>query len=367
MQEIICNLHMHSTYSDGHATHAEIAAAASRAGIDAVIVTDHNVWVNGLEGYYPLEGSPQEQSPAGSAANRRILVLVGEEIHDPLRDPQKNHLLAFGANQELALYGADPQRLINRIRQAGGLAFIAHPFDDAMPAFGEDDLSWVDWQIDDYTGIELWNGMSEIKSVSKNRLSAIFYAFFPRYMPHGPLERTLKLWDSLLSKGRQVVAVGGSDAHALPLRLGPLRRTIYPYEFHFRCVNNHLLAPAPLTGSLSADRQAVLDALRQGHAFVGYDLPTPTRGFRFTAQGREGIAQQGDTIPLLSGVTLQIRLPQKAECRLLANGSLVKTWRDREICSLSINQPGIYRVEVYIQFLGARRGWIFSNPIYIRP
>jgi predicted metal-dependent phosphoesterase TrpH len=52
MHELVINLHMHTPYSDGFGTHDQIAAAAMRAGLDAVIVTDHNVWVNGPEDYY---------------------------------------------------------------------------------------------------------------------------------------------------------------------------------------------------------------------------------------------------------------------------------------------------------------------------
>ena len=52
MQEIIVNLHMHTRYSDGSGTHRDIAQAAMQAGVDAVIVTDHNVLVQGVEGYY---------------------------------------------------------------------------------------------------------------------------------------------------------------------------------------------------------------------------------------------------------------------------------------------------------------------------
>ena len=43
MPEIVINLHMHTTYSDGSGTHADIANAAIKAGLDAVIITDHNV------------------------------------------------------------------------------------------------------------------------------------------------------------------------------------------------------------------------------------------------------------------------------------------------------------------------------------
>ena len=52
MQEVIINLHMHTRYSDGSGRHKDIAAAAFKAGVDVVIVTDHNIVVHGFEGYY---------------------------------------------------------------------------------------------------------------------------------------------------------------------------------------------------------------------------------------------------------------------------------------------------------------------------
>ena len=353
MEELIVNLHMHTTYSDGHGTHADIARAAGRAGLDAVIVTDHNVFVNGVDGYYKEGGS-------------RVLVIVGEEIHDQVRDPQKNHLLVMGAGRELATFARNPQILLDQVKSAGGLAFIAHPFDDPMPAFGEDDLSWVDWQVHGYTGIEIWNGLSELKSVAHNILEAVFYALNPKYMAHGPLARTLSKWDELLLSGKKVVAVGGADAHATPHTYGPLTRVIFPYEFHFKAINNHLLAPTALKEDVLGDRQMILDTLRAGHSFVGYDLPFPTRGFRFTANGKDGSVMMGDEISSKGGVTLQIRLPTRTECHLIQDGHVVKTWRNKDICTYITSTPGIYRVEAYIHYLGARRGWIFSNPIYIR-
>jgi hypothetical protein len=353
MDELVANLHMHTTYSDGTGTHQDIAHAALKTDLDVIIVTDHNIYVHGPEGYYQAEG-------------RKVLMLVGEEVHNNTRIPQKNHLLVIGAARELATFAQKPQNLIDQTYKAGGLSFIAHPFDDELKAFGEDDISWVDWEVRGYTGIELWNGFSELKSVVKGKLDGIFYAYFPKYMACGPLPQTLKKWDELTTSGQKTVAVGGSDAHALRLRLGPLRRTVFPYDFHFRAVNTHLLVERPLSSDLAADRSMVLDALRKGHAFIGYDLPHPTRGFRFTAQGKDTIVSMGDEIRLGNGVTLQIRLPVKAECRLIYNGEHLRTWQDREICTYIAARPGVYRVECYIPYLGRQRGWIFSNPIYVR-
>jgi hypothetical protein len=352
MHELVINLHMHTCYSDGSGTHEEIAQAAIRAGLDAVIVTDHNVLVNGLPDYY-------------RDGDRSVLVLIGEEIHDTRRDPQKNHLLVFGANRELATQAEDPQQLIHSVRNSGGLAFIAHPNDPAAPAFGEPDISWVSWEVQDFTGIELWNAMSEFKSLMKNKLAALIYGFNPRLVARGPFPATLRKWDELLAKGKPVVAIGGSDAHAFPASLGPIHRKIFPYEFHFKAVNTHILVPEPPEGDAAKDRRLILEALRLGHAFIGYDLPASTRGFRFTAQGKEGMFWMGDTVSLDSGVTLQISLPIRTECRLLKNGELIKVWRKREICTFIATEPGVYRVEVYLSYLGRRRGWIYSNPIYV--
>ena len=148
--------------------------------------------------------------------------------------------------------------------------------------------------------------------------------------------------------------------------MGPLRRTIFPYRFHFQTINTHIFTPEPLTGDIDHDRHLVLDALRKGHAFIGYDLPAKTEGFRFTAQGAGGRAWMGDEISSKGGVTLQIRLPLRTWCHLLKDGQVIKAWRDRVNCTHITSEPGVYRVEVFIPFYFRRRGWIFSNPIYIR-
>lgn len=353
MYELVVNLHMHTHYSDGHTSHAEIAQAAIRSELDVVIVTDHNVWVQGPEDTY-------------KDGDKKVMLLVGEELHDRTREPQKNHLLVFGADRELSSYAHDPQTLIDTVNKAGAIAYIAHPVDPPAPAVGEPDISWEDWAVHGYTGIELWNGMSEFKSRLHSYLHALYYAFNPKRVARGPFSETLRRWDELLKDGRRVSAIGGSDAHAFPARLGPIRRTLFPYEFHFKTINTHIYVPKPLNGDLVEDKRMVLEALRGGCAFIGYDLPGRTNGFRFTAQGKDETAYMGGEISAQFGVTFLIRLPMRAECCLIKDGKLIKTWRKRENCTYITSEPGAYRVEVYTPYLGRRRGWIFSNPIYVR-
>jgi hypothetical protein len=353
MHEIVVNLHMHTRYSDGSGTHKDIAQAAMQTGLDAVVVTDHNVLVQGLEGYYRY-------------GRRRVLLLVGQEVHDQDRDPQKNHLLVFNANRDLSYLADDPQTLINGVRDAGGLCFIAHPKDPEAPAFHETDISWVSWEVQNYTGLELWNGFSELKTVIPTKLHGLFYAFFPQFIGHYPIPETIERWDELLSTGRRIVALGGSDAHAMHMHLGPLHRVIFPYEFHFRTVNTHVLITEPLTGEVLTDKKMIYEALAEGHCFVGYDLPAATRGFTFKAKGIGQSAIMGDTLAAKGGVTLQARIPLRAEIRLLKDGIQIGLWKKSEACTYIATEPGVYRVEVYINYLGKKRGWIYSNPIYLR-
>ena len=352
MEEIVVNLHMHTHYSDGTGSHQDIALAAMESGLDAVIVTDHNVLVIGLEGYI-------------KNGAKRVLMLIGEEIHDQDRDPQKNHLLVFGAEDEMAIFADDPQSLINNVRESGGLSFIAHPNDPSAPAFNETDITWEDWSVNNFTGLELWNGLSELKTLLHTRLHGVFYGLFPALTAHKPPTKTLKIWDELLAK-RRVVAICGSDAHALKLRLGLLTRVVYPYNFHFHAINTHVFIPDPLTRDVQTDKNMIYEALANGHCFVGYDLPVSTRGFRFTAHGDETSGMMGDEIQARGGVTLQAYLPSSAEIRLIKNGKVVQIAKKAQALTFITREPGVFRVEAYRVYLGRKRGWVFSNPIYVR-
>ena len=342
------NLHVHTPYSDGQARHAEIAEVAGKAGLDFVIVTDHNVWVEGFEQYYD-----------------QVLLLVGEEIHDVRRQPQANHLLVFNAEAELATEAADPQALINEVDQRGGFCYLAHPFEYRSP-LGPDlaPIPWVDWDVTGYVGLEIWNYMSEFKALARGKPSATLYAYLPALGITGPFRVTLRKWDELLSQGRRVAAIGGSDAHGDTYSLGPLRRVVFPYEHLFRCVNTHIISERPLSGELENDKKIIYDALRGGHTWVGYDLLAPTAGFRFTARSINTQATIGDELVRTAATKFDVQTPHSGDIRLLCNGRAVARAKGRQLQYTTAN-PGVYRVEVYRNHWLGRRGWIFSSPIYV--
>ena len=119
--ELAGNLHVHSVYSDGTGLHREVVEAAGRAGLDFVIVTDHNVWVDGLEG---VHGG--------------VVLLVGEEVHHVYRQPEASHLLVYGAEAELATGpGGARQAEVSEARRKGLPSGAAGPGSEAAAiAFG---------------------------------------------------------------------------------------------------------------------------------------------------------------------------------------------------------------------------------------
>lgn len=352
MIELTGNVHIHTRYSDGSFYHAELAALAAKAGLDFLLTTDHNVSVQGVDRWHVF--------PTG----RRVLLLAGEEIHHQDRTPQKNHLLAFGASGAYSRLAPDPQALIDAINADGGAAFLAHPFDPAAPIIGEDSLGWVSWDVQGYAGLEIWNYMSEFKSLLRNRIAMIFYALFPSLGIRGPDPETLAQWDRLLAAGGRVSAIGGSDSHGNEYSLGPLHKTVFPYAYLFRTVNMHLLLEK-ITGNVQADGRAITAALRNGRGWVAYDLPQRTKGFRFWAEGAKGLAWMGEDIPLSTGPVLRASFPSAVRWRILCPGrGVVRQGRGMEM-EFEPAVPGAYRLEARRTFRGRSRGWIFANPIYI--
>lgn len=365
MHEYVGNMHIHTLYSDGEKWHRDVAHDAARAGLDFIIVTDHNVWVHDVEGYYEFDEG-------------RVLLLTGEEVHDVRRQPQANHFLVYGARQEMSPYAPDPQALINATHSAGGCGFLAHPFEQELPLLPEGgDLGWHNWEVDGYHGLEIWNYMSSFKNEIarklqqlpwKNglysRLHMVRMALNPERYVTGPEPEVLAKWDELLAEGKRMTAIGNSDAHGTPMSMGPITRTIFPYEFLFRAVNTHVLLREELQGELAHDRALILGAIGRGNSWVGYDMPHPTRGFRFSGQGAtKGI--MGDRVKLDTGATLQVLAPVRTQIRLIHRGETIAAAENGENLTYTPLEPGAYRVECTILYEGQARGWIYSNPIYL--
>lgn len=328
--EIIANIHIHTKYSDGTRYHQEIAQIAAECGLDVIIITDHNIFVKGFDGYHSFNG-------------KQVLLITGEEIHDKNRIPQKSHLLAIGIDKSYVRFASNPQELINKINEGGGSSFIAHAYDPALPAFGEDNLSWDDWSVYGFTGMEIWNYLSEFKIHVKHILDALLYALIPQFLAVQPPEQIIERWDALLLSGQHVVGIGGGDAHTLIYQIGPFTKEVFPYRYHFNTINTHILLENPLTGSAEKDRELILEMLKSGRVFVANDGVKTSRGFRFTAQTGIQSFSMGSRVKFQKELILKANLPYRADCRLIKNGKVAAGFNQVKEINFPVASPGIYR------------------------
>lgn len=351
LHERIANIHVHTTASDGTMGHAELASLAAQCGVDCLLVADHNAQALDQQGWYG-----------------RTLLLVGEEVHAP---NHPHHYLVFGVGEGMASHalaadgvGADPQRVIDAVRARGGIGFIAHPYERSGAYAREPVINWEAWEAEGYTGLEIWNYMSEFKSYLVDAPRSLLYAYWPRLVIRGAYPETLAKWDELMAS-RPVYALAGTDAHGVEYRMGPLRKRVFDYPHLLRALNTHLLLPELWSRDVSRDARLVVQALATGRAFMAYDALAPGWGFRFTAEGPDGLAQMGDQLLATGKLRMIARAPAKAHLRLIHNGFPVAEARGTTLEYVT-RAPGAYRVEAYRPYLGRERAWLYSNPIFVR-
>jgi hypothetical protein len=327
----------------------EIAAAAHASGLDLVLLTDHDTLAareHGEEGWH--DG---------------VLVLVGEEV-SPRRE---NHYLAFGLDRPIDHTGLAPQEIVDRVVEAGGFGFLSHPFSKGSERFkrGGEGMPWRDLECSGYTGLELWSFVTDsAERVNGFRELAHFIAAPGRFIDHPP-RRNLERWDELC-RTRRCVALGGVDAHQVGIRVrGRVPIRLMAYKRSFRHIRTHVLSTTPLIGDLDHDRAAVFEALRAGRAYIGIDSVAPTAGFGFWAEGSDGRrAEMGEEAGVAEWV-LSVRAPRPARLVLLRDGAVVAQARGDELEHWT-DEPGVYRVEAYLDARGRERTWVLSNPVYLR-
>lgn len=239
--------HLHSWYSDGRRTPAEIAALARAAGLDFINSSDHNT-----------QSSHPHWAPE---AGDDLLIMLGEEI-----TTRNGHVVALGTEPGTFVdwrYRARDNRFgryAREIRRAGGLVVPAHPHATCIGCawkfgFGEADAVEVwngPWTPDDEIALASWDA-TLVASVRENR----------EWLP----------------------AMGNSDAHRDPDVVG-----------------------LPQTVVLADDltREAVQDGIRAGHSYIAESKDV---SLAFTATG--GRARQagiGDRLRVSADTPVTVRL-----------------------------------------------------------
>jgi hypothetical protein len=354
-------LHVHSQRSDGRGTREEIAAAARRAGIQFVAITDHGDANRPFDPPAYIDG---------------VLMLDGVEI-----STNGGHYIALGMRPSPFPLRGEARDVIEDVRRLGGFGIAAHP--DSPKG----ELRWREWAAP-FDALELVNlDTSWRVHVHEGGWRAGLRLFqglltYPIRAPEtmGHLVRDSSVirarWDAL-GQRRRVIGVAGSDAHAR-LAIGDTEpgdnRFSLPfpgYESIFRTLSIRLRVTEPLAGDAAADAERVLGALRAGRVHTSLDAFAAPPFFEFTATNRSGTAEEGGELPAGGPTRLRVRsnaprdfqttIWQGNETHLPVPGTNNAQDFTREVSGI----PGVYRVEIHPPGEPAA-AWIVSNPIYIR-
>ena len=333
-------IHMHTTESDGTKSLEEVAEIGQKCGLDFMLFSDHmtlELRKSGKEGFYG-----------------KTLVLIGYEHNDP---DDKNHFLIFESPK---VYPAEMsvKEYVSAAVSDKSINFLAHPDEIRQTLREYPPYPWTDWSVEGFTGIELWNHMSEWME-KLTRYNKLLMTFSPRKSMVGPTARLLKKWDELNLK-RKVVGIAGVDAHAFPVKAGPFTVEIFPYKVHFRALRSHVLLPHPLSEELEQAKWQIYDALRDCRVFFSNMRWGEADSFEFYGIQGSSRVVCGGSLESADNVRLQIKLPEKASIKLIHNGNTVLS-ADTDNLEYSVKEKGIYRVEAW----KGSRGWIFSNHIRI--
>jgi hypothetical protein len=383
-----CILHAHaedSTHTGG--TLPELLADAKKAGVHAVLLTDH---------FRPprdfIDGRWR-------GLKEGVLFVPGSEAHGFLVYPVRSIL------PRMELKGRD---FIDTVTVGGGLIFLSHLEERK------------DHPLDGLTGLEIYNRHYDarrdrasllalaVKLTDPKQLAELqeavrrypdeLYAF---QCDHPTLY--LERWDEG-TKRRRLTGVAANDCHHNQILLVKMvdaetvligtnvdedkqmrkvtaalrpgikeltkgrkpgavlaRLDTDPYFISFRNSATHVLAPR-------LDEAALRAALRAGHAFVAHDWMGDATGFSFAARDadRGQVAIMGDEVKLTGGLTLTARLPLPAYVRLLRHGKEVAKSEGKAEVVFAVREAGAYRLEAWLELDGELRPWIFANPIYVR-
>jgi len=341
--------HIHSNRSDGSGSVDVIAAAAARANLSFVVLTDHG------DGTRP---------PDPPRYVHGVLCLDEVEVNTA-----QGHLVALGLSEPspypLAGRAEDVAEDVHRM---GGWTVAAHPDSPQAslrwrgglgPADGVEWLS-VDSEWRDEPPLVLLGAASR----SLFRAPAAIATLFDRP------EATLRRWD-MATRTRRVVGLAAVDAHARVgsdtdgRSSGRLALRWPGYESLFRTVVQGVELDGPLTGEAGADGARVLQALADGRTFslvrayaepAALDFHATSDGSRVPMGGR--IAGTGRPVALRAAVS-----QAPGATLVLVNGGVeVRSGRGALEYSGDLS-PGAYRVEARLP--GHAAPWIVSNPVYV--
>ena len=313
----------------------------------------------------------------------------------------KDGMMPFGVASGVVLSNrTEVAVLAQQIITNGGVLFYAHPEEPR------------DWRRPELTGMEIYNLHVDFKR-QKGGISGVLRAQLPdlllnlRLYPdqvyrmafHRPTE-FLQRWDEL-NRDRHITGIAANDCHQnvgargfytaadtiriedtspstlkefklnwftrplVRLLLGPLEanRKLFhvqldPYERSARFVNTHVLAR-------QLSELAILDSLRAGRVFVGFDMIADSSSFRWYAGDKSGSAVMGEAFAISPETRLHAQSPLPCRFTIFKDGDAVHQSEGRVLEWTPVG-PGKYRVEAEVNVRHEWVPWVYANPIQLQ-
>lgn len=316
-------IHIHTKLSDGTGDINSISKAAKKAGLNWIIITDHNNF-DIKEGFY-----------------NGVCVIKGEEI-SPC---SSNHYIALDI-KNLINPSDDTQKFVDEVRAQGGFGFAAHPDEADNRKNKAHPIKWTDKTIVP-DGIEIWNWFSDwADDYDETNIFKIAYSYFFRHkLIQGPHKETLKWWDELNKKSENIIpAIAGVDAHALKISKYIIPIKIFPYKDCFKTLANVITLENEIPKDFESQKNLILSSIKNGNNIMI----------------NRHIKKE---IPLIyvENKTIIVKLSTKAEIKIIQNGTQIFTENTKNL-KFPIDENAKYRIEIDLK----NQPWIFSNQISIK-
>ena len=375
-------LHSHSHLShDSEVPIEEILRALNGAHLDFICLSDHAV-----------DGRADFNWQWRGIHDGKLFI-PGFEL--------KEGMMPFGVAAGVVLSNAtDSAILAQQIVTNGGVLFYAHPEEPR------------EWNRPELTGMEIYNLHTDFKrpkgglsGVLRDRLPDLLLNLrvYPDHVVRLAFQRPtefLERWDEL-NRTRHLTGIAGNDCHqnvgvrgiyteADTIRVedtspktlkefklnwftrtiarflfGPLEpnRKLFhiqldPYERSARFVNTHVLARG-------LEEPAILDSLRAGRVFIGFDMIADSSSFRWYANDPSGLVVMGETFAFSNETRLHAQSPLPCRFTIVKDGSVVHQAEGRAVNWMP-SGPGKYRVEAELKVRDEWVPWVYANPIQLQ-
>ena len=357
-------IHVHSFYSDGSGTVPEIAEAAEMAGMDFVVLTDHNTSRARKEGFEKTYGGVdmfvemEASTPAG-----HCLTFFSQTSARNLSDEEVVQL--------------SYQHFLGKDTRPGLFIVTAHPSNLKIP-WTALDRSPDGTEIVNFDST--WRQLAETATLDITGTLLLYpfnnYLAAVRFLEVNP--KDFLTWDTMNSVSRGHFGTLGQDTHA-KLKLTNGWSIPWPgYLQTFKLGSNVIFYKEPLSPDFEERKKQLYRSLREGRAATTFQVVYPFKGNDWRVQCGDAIYRSGDDVQVAkTGCEFITELPRgfpyKATVRLIRNGDVMKEVPTSSgSVRIPVESEGVYRLEVWahmhsILHLALERDvpYVFYNPIYV--